>query len=78
MARLLNADDLIIRIGAACLNDELSIKDALLVKGIIEQAPTVEWKPIRFYVNGLGDLKFIHVPDLMDYFDEEERNGKST
>lgn len=40
--RLINANDLILRIGASCLNDEISIEEAKHFKDIVEQTPTVE------------------------------------
>lgn len=63
--RLIDADKLRVLVGAHCLNENITLKEALLFKHIIETAPTVESYDVSFHVNGLGNLKFHHVPSMM-------------
>ena len=63
--RLIDADKLEIIVGAHCLNENITLEDALLFKHIIKTSPTVESYDVSFHVNGLGNLKFHHVPSMM-------------
>lgn len=64
--RLIDADDLFIRVGAYCLNDVISTREALLFKGIIRETPTIESYDVEMqFSQGLG-VKFHHVPCMME------------
>lgn len=64
--RLIDADDLVIRVGAYCLNDVITTREALIFKAIITGAPTVKSYDVEMvFSHGLG-IKFHNVPDMME------------
>ena len=63
--RLIDAHDLWVRVGAVCLNEEITTEEALCFKKIIESTPTVESHDIKMELSGGMNICFHHVPSMM-------------
>ena len=69
--RLIDADVLFRRVGADCLNEQITLKEALILKKFIEEAPTVEAHHIKMELGEGLNICFCHVPSMMKTQEEE-------
>lgn len=69
--RLIDAHDLWVRVGAVCLNEEITTEEELRFKKIIESTPTVESHDIKIELSDGLNICFHHVPSMMGIEEEE-------